>query len=138
MKWWPKLTGLEEAEQAAHQSAGVCFTIAALTALLAGMSLWLRKPVLGIDSWAFTDAIIFAIAGWRVWRLSRTWAVLALVLYILERVYAFASSPAPFVGGFIGVAFTLLLISGVRGTFAYWSFKKKEPAGAFEAAAGAK
>ena len=87
MKWyWPKLTGLKEAEQAAHQGAGVCFVITVFTAIVAGMSLWFDRPVLGMDAWAFADAIIFAIAGWRVWRLSRIWAVLALVIYVIEKV----------------------------------------------------
>src|ERR1019366_643354 len=134
MKWyWPKLTGLKEAEQAAHQGAGVCFVISVFTAIVAGMSLWLDRPVLGIDAWAFADAIIFAIAGWRIWRLSRIWAVLALAIYVIEvieKVYAaeVTSGPAPPAGAFISVVLTLVLIGGVRGTFAYYAFKKKESA----------
>jgi len=65
MKWyWPKLTSLKEAEEAAHAGAGVCFLIAAFRASVAGACLWLGKPVLGMDTWASADAIIFAIAGW--------------------------------------------------------------------------
>lgn len=127
MNWyWPKLTGLKEAEKAAHEGAGVCCIIAVFTSIVAGMSLWLDKPVLGMDVWAFADATIFAIAGWRVWRLSRTWAVLALIIYIMERAYAVASGPVPAAGAFISVVFTLLLIGGVRGTFVYTRLKKKE------------
>lgn len=140
MKWyWPKLTGLKEAEQAAHQGAGVCFVIAVFTAIVAGMSLWLDRPVLGIDAWAFADAIIFGIAGWRVWRLSRIWAVLALVIYIMDTVYAVevTSGPVPHAGAaYLRVVFTLVLISGVRGTFAYYAFKKKESAASFGATVG--
>jgi hypothetical protein len=139
MKWyWPKVTGLKEAEQAAHEGAGVCFVIATFTAIVAGMSLWLDKPVLGIHAGAFVDAIIFAIAGWRVWRLSRIWAVLALVIYVMERVYALevTSGPVPPAGAFISVVITLVLISGVRGTFAYHAFKKKESAAAPGATVG--
>jgi hypothetical protein len=129
MRWfWPKLAGLKEAEQAAHEGAGVCFVIAVFTAIVAGTSLWLDKPVLGMDAWAFADAIIFAIAGWRVWRLSRIWAVLALVIFVMETVYAVevTSGPVPPAGAFIRMVFTLVLISSVRGTFAYYAFKKKE------------
>jgi len=139
MKWyWPKLTGLKEAEQAAHQGAGVCFVIAVFTAIVAGMSLWLRRPVMGIDAWAFLDAIIFAIAGWRVWRLSRIWAVLALVIFVGETIYAVeaTSGPIPPGGAFIRMVFILVLINGVRGTFAYCAFKRKESTASFGTIAG--
>jgi len=139
MKWyWPKLTSLKEAEQAAHEGAGACFVIAVFTAIVAGMSLWLDRPVLGMDAWAFADAMIFAIAAWRVWRLSRIWAVLALVIYVMGRVRAVevTSGPVPPVGVFIIVVFTLVLISSVRGTFAYYAFKKKEAAAASGATVG--
>jgi len=129
MKWyWPELTGLKEAEQAARQGAGICFVIAAFTAVAAGVSLWLRKPVLAIDASAFADAIIFAVAGWRIWRLSRVWAVLALVIFVGETVYAVetTSGPIPPGGAFIRMVLILVLISGVRGTFAYCALKRKE------------
>jgi hypothetical protein len=78
-----------------------------------------------MDAGAFLDAGIFAIAGWRIWRLSRTWAVLALTIFILEGVYAVAVHPLPAVF-LIRVTLTLVLISGVRGTFAYHRFRSKE------------
>jgi hypothetical protein len=139
MHWyWPKLTGLKEAERAAHEGAGVCFVIAVFTAIVAGISLWLDKPVLGMDAWAFADAIIFAIAGWRVWRLSRIWAVLALVIFVLETVYAVevTSGRVPPAGAFIRVVFTLALINSVRGTWTYRAFKKRESAAASGAVVG--
>jgi hypothetical protein len=139
MKWyWPKLTGLKKAEQAAHQGASVCFVIAVFTAIVAGMSLWLDRPVMGIDAWAFADSIIFGIAGWRVWRLSRIWAVLAIVIYIMETVYAVevTSGRVPPAGAYLRVVFTLVLISGVRGTFAYAGLKKKESTAASGATVG--
>ena len=135
MKWyWPKLTDLKESEKAAHQGAVVCFLVAGGTAIVAGMSVWLDKPVLGMDAWAFVDAGIFAIAGWRIWRLSRIWAVLALAIFIIETVYAVESSPAiPAAGAYVRVVLALALIGSVRGTFAYQSFKKKESAASLAA-----
>ncbi len=128
MSWyWPKLTDLKESEEAAHQGAGVCFFIAGVTAIVAGVSVSLDKPVLGMDAWAFIDAGIFAIAGWRIWRLSRIWAVLALAIFISETVYAAESSPhVPAAGAYLRAVLALALIGSVRGTFAYQSFKKKE------------
>jgi hypothetical protein len=116
----------------------MCIVIAVFTAIVAGMSLWLGRPVLGIDAWAFADAVIFGIAGWRVWRLSRIWAVLALVIYIMETVYAVeaTSGSVPAAGAYLRVLFTLVLISGVRGTFAYYAFKRKESAASFGTTVG--
>lgn len=135
MKWyWPQLTDLKESEKAAHEGAGVCVLVAGCTAVIAGVSVWLDKPVLGMDAWAFVDAGIFAIAGWRIWRLSRAWAVLALAMFILESVYALAVRPLP--GVFlIRVVFALVLLSSVRGTFAYQRFRSKESLASFGAPA---
>jgi hypothetical protein len=47
VKWyWPELTDLKESEKAAHEGAGVCFLVAGGTAIVAGISVWLDKPVL--------------------------------------------------------------------------------------------
>lgn len=123
MKWyWPELTDLKESEKAAHEGAGVCFLVAGGTAIIAGMSVWLDKPVLGMDVWALVDAGIFAIAGWRIWRLSRIWAVLALATFIAESINAIALHPLPAVFLIRGTL-TLVLIGSVRGTFAYHRFR---------------
>jgi len=96
VKWyWPELTGPKESEKAAHGGASVCFLVAGVTATLAGMSVWMDKPVLGMDAWALADAGIFAVAGWRFWRLSRIWAVLALAMFIAESVYTIAPHHLP-------------------------------------------
>jgi hypothetical protein len=83
---------------------------------------------------AFVDAGFFAIAGWRIWRLSRTWAVLALAMFILESVYALAVHPLPAVF-LIRVTLAMVLIGGVRGAFAYHRFRSKESLTSFSAVA---
>ena len=131
MKWyWPELTDLKESEKAAHEGAGVCFLVAGGSAIIGAMSVWLGKPVIGMDAGVFIDGGIFAIAGWRIWRLSRVWAVLALTMFILESVYALAIHPLPAVF-LIRVTLTLILISGVRGTFACRRFRSKESLASF-------
>jgi hypothetical protein len=138
MKWyWPKLTGLEESEQAARQGAGACFLIAVITAIMAGISAWFDKPVMGVDAWGFADALIFAAAGWRIWLLSRTSAVLALAIFIIETVYAVESSrDVPAAGAYVRAVLALVLIGSVRGTFAYHAFRKKESGVSLEATVG--
>jgi hypothetical protein len=137
VKWyWPELTSPEDSEKAARGGAGVCFLVAGVTAMAAGASAWLGRPVLGMHAGAFVDAGIFAIAGWRIWRLSRTWAVLALAIFILETAYAVESSPAiPAAGAYLRVILALVLTGSVRGTFAFHSFKKKESAASLAAGA---
>ena len=127
MSWyWPRLTDLKESEEAAHQGAGACFFVASVTAIVAGVSVSLNKPVLGMSAWAFVDAGIFAIAGWRIWRLSRIWAVLALVLYIIEMVYVVESSPHVSSGAaFLRALLALAIFGSVRGTFAYHCSKRR-------------
>ena len=129
MRWyWPELTDLQDSEKAAHQGAGVCFLVAGVTAIIAGTSALLGRPVLGMHPEAFIDAGLFAIAGWRIWRLSRIWAVLALAMFTLETVYAVESrSSMPASGAYLRVVLALVLISGVRGTFAYHRFRSNEP-----------
>ena len=110
-----------------RDGCGVCFFIAGVTAIVAGVSVSLGKPVLGLDAWAFVDAGIFAIVGWRIWRLSRIRAVSALALFIIETVYAVESSPdVPAAEAYLRVVLALALIGSVRGTFTYHSFRKKE------------
>ena len=139
---WPKLTSLKEAEQAAHRGAWGCFLIAAFTAVVAGISLWSDKPVLGIDAEAFVGVLICLIAGWRIWRLSRIWAVLILVIVIIDKLRMIAlvlipSSAAGFAGAiFMSVVITVVLIGSVRGTFAYHAIKKKESVASFGMTAG--
>lgn len=136
MKWyWPELTDPKGSEKAAHEGAGVCFLVAVVSAIIGVISVWLGKPVIGMDAGVFVDGGIFTIAGWRIWRLSRIWAVLALTMFILESVYALTLHPLPAVF-LIRVTLTLVLVSSVRGTFAYHRFKSKEPLPSLSATAG--
>ncbi len=125
LKWfWPELADVKESEKAAREGAAVCFLVAGGSAIIGAMSVWLGKPVFGMDAVVFIDAGIVAIAGWRIWRLSRIWAVLALTMFILTSVYALDSRPLlPVL--LIRVILTLILISGVRGTFAYHRFRSR-------------
>jgi hypothetical protein len=129
--FWPKLTSLKRAEQAARIGAGVCFLIAAITTL----------TVLGGHPWELVEVLICVVAGWRVWRLSRIWAVLILVLYAanfcLNVSSLVSSSDAGFEAGIIMfVVIAVGLIGGVRGTFAYQAIKKKESAASWATAGG--
>jgi hypothetical protein len=136
MRWyWPEVTDVNAAEDAVHKGAGACFFIAGVTALVASISIYLKKPVLGIDGWSFVDAALFAISGWRMWRLSRPWAVFALALFLVEKVYALAMNPVPS-GIVMSIVLILMLIGGVRGAFAHHRLKAIPAPESVSAAAG--
>lgn len=116
----------QESEKAAHGGAGICFFVAAVTSIIASISVYTGKSVIGLDAWAFVDAAVFAFAGWRIWKMSRTWAVVALALYVCESVVRLAGSPKPASGLVMTVIFVLALIAGVRGTFAHHRLAKNE------------
>ena len=111
--------------------------MAGLTGLVAAISTFSGEPIVGLTAWSFVDAALFAFAGWRVWKLSRTWAVIGLVLYIAERIDRLAyTRTTP--GVVMAVIFTLALVSGVRGTFAHHRLTATQGEAARAAAVGRK
>lgn len=124
MRWyWPNLSNVKDAEQAAHRGGWACFVLAGGMVFAVGM---------GASTWDFCYALILLIAGWRIWQLSRIWAVLVLVWAVLGfvalLVVGIALGPLVFIPILLNLAFTVVLIDGVRGTFAYHAIMKKEPA----------
>ena len=121
MEIWPKISDKQSAMDAAHWSAGICYFVAVVTAIAAIIALISGHEVLGLDGWSLFDAVIFAFFGWRIWKLSRTVAVLALVLYCAEKTYQLSESKNPG-NSIILILFILGLVQGIRGTFAYKKF----------------
>jgi len=122
---WPKIEDVNTAETAVRGGIGASAIIAAVTGIAAILSIAYRKPILGLDGWALVDAALFAFAAWRIHKMSRTWAIVGLSLYLLEVADRFASRP----GGAVGVLtiiFILAFISAIRGTFAFHRYRKQE------------
>jgi hypothetical protein len=119
---WPKAADRQSAVEAARASAGICYFVAAVTGCAAIISIFSEHKVLGVDGWGLFDAGMFTLFGWRIWKLSRVFAVLGLVLYCAEAAYKLADgggSPA----SLIMILFIWGLIQGIRGTFAYKRFQ---------------
>jgi hypothetical protein len=72
------------------------------------------------NAFGFVDAAIFAGIAYGIRRRSRTAAVIALVLYVSNVVYAFiiVGPSLRLLPAFVTLAF----VHGVRGTFAYHKF----------------
>ncbi len=126
MSWyWPEIKDASTAKDAVYGAAGVSVFIAVVTALLAILSLVYKKPILGLDGLALVDAGLFALVAWRIHNMSRTWAVIGLVLYLLEVGERLVSRPSA-AFGVMTIIFILALIGGIRGAFAFHRYNKQE------------
>jgi hypothetical protein len=114
--FWPDVSSVEGCKTAAHVGAVASFFIAGVTAGVPSTG----AVGSGLNA-SFPDAAIFAFAGWRIWKLSRAWAVISLVLHILGLAFQSPiSSTAEAIGAILmTIVLALALVSGIRGTFAY-------------------
>ena len=117
--FWPKVDDIESAKAATLQGVITAAFISVVTAVIATISLVAQEPVLGIDAWAYIDAILMAIVAWRVKRFSRAFALGGTALFIIEKTVQFLSQDA-FRMAFI---LSIFLINGTRGVFVYNRFK---------------
>jgi hypothetical protein len=113
---WPSITDEESARKAAKQGVIAAGFVAVITALFATISM-AGTTVMNISAWAYIDAVIFAAIAFGIYKMSRTAAVLGLLLYLLEKLMMLSSiRPASiFLIGILIIAF----VNSVRGTFAY-------------------
>ena len=126
MAWyWPTIEDEGSAEHATKAAIGVSGFIAAVTGLAAVLSIVYHKPILGLDGWGLIDAAIFAWIAWRVSKVSRIWAVVGLLMYLMEVGYKLATNPSGALG-ILTIIFILTYINAIRGAFAYHRYRKAE------------
>jgi serine/threonine-protein kinase len=107
--FWPPLDTLDSARKAGREGAWACLLIVIVNVAMVVLDI-LYSDVL-------VDTVIFAVFGIAIYKMSRVGAVLALLLYVVERVYMLSEwgvSP-----NFLSLILLLMFIHGVRGTFAY-------------------
>ena len=126
MAWyWPKIDDADTAREAVKGGVAACIFISAFTGLMAILSLIYRKPIFGIDGLGLVNAALFAFVGWRIHRMSRTFAVIGLVLHLAEvgdRVLNGRNGAV----GVLTLLFILGFVGAIRGTFAFYSYRKQE------------
>jgi hypothetical protein len=122
--YWPEIKDTATAKDAVLGAAAVSAFVAAITGLLAILSLIYKKPILGLDGLALVDAGLFALVAWRIYRMSRTWAVIGLLLYLLGAGWRLVNRPSAAVG-VMTIIFILAFIGGIRGTFAFHKYQKE-------------
>ena len=125
MSWyWQDVNDKESAAYATRLAMWASYIVAGATTLLAVLSITSGKAILGVSGWSLLDAVLFAIIGWRISRLSRAWAIVGLCLYILEAVSSIGSRGLGI--GVLTIIFIIAYINAVRGTFAYHRLAKLE------------
>lgn len=125
MSWfWKEIYDKETAEDATKAAVGVSYFVAGLTGLLAVISLFVGKSIMGVSGWSLVDAALFAIVGWRIGKLSRGWTIFGALLYLLEAVISMGTR-----GGGIGVltiVFLIAYVNAIRGVFAHHRYERTE------------
>src|SRR5262249_44769007 len=128
MGWfWPEIYDRDTAQEPARRGAWVALFVAALTALLALLSLAFHSVILGITPASLLDAVIFGVTGWHTYKMSRAWAVTGMVLYLANVLYGLSQGRF----GVLAVVFLFAFLNAIRGTFAFHRFSQEgaEPAG---------
>ena len=118
--WWPSVETEVEARGAAYQGAGAAVFVASVTGLFSVLAMFDIRILPGFSPLSLVDAGLFAIMAWRIYRMSRAWALVGLLGYVSERAYSIYVHGATATAGWIvGVIILLGFVNGVRGTFAY-------------------
>jgi hypothetical protein len=136
MSWyWKEINDKGSAEDATKAAVGISYFIAAVTGLIAVLSIVYAKPIIGLDGWSLVDAVLFVVIGWRISRLSRAWAVVGIALYLLEAIDSIGQRGVRV--GVLTIVFTIAYVNALRGVFAYHKYAKLQAAEASESASAA-
>jgi hypothetical protein len=122
--YWAKIEDMKSAQDAALGAAGIALFCTIVSGVLAVLSIIYDKPILGINGWSPVDATLFAVCAWRIWKMSRSWAIVGLLLYLLEVVWR-VQNGIKAAGIIVSIIFTLAFVGGVRGTFAFHRYSKE-------------
>jgi hypothetical protein len=128
--WRPDVSDKDSAEKAIVNGFGAAAFVASVTTIIALISIFLHKPILGIDCWGLFDAMIFAAIAFGIYKKSRASPVAGLVVYVIERVYMMSTNGAPTSGVIMTFILTMSFVHGIRGTFAYSKFNRQVVANA--------
>lgn len=122
MSYWSKITDAKTARDAAMQGVGASIFVAGVTGLVAILSIVLKHPVLGIDGLGLVDAGLFGVIAWRTHRMSRPWALVGLLLYIVEQGVRIKNGQISAGSLLLVVILILGFSNGVRGVFGFHRF----------------
>lgn len=125
--YWPTVGNLADAEWASNAGFWAALMCAVAITLVATLSLFAERELIGVDPFAYVDAALFAIIAWRIRCRSRVFAVIGLALFAFEKVYQFVTQPLAYGGALVAIALLLAFVHGVRGTFAWHRLRSETP-----------
>ena len=123
--WWPKISDQDSAIEASKAGFWAALTVAIITAVFATIALVSHKDIASINASAYLDAILFSIIAWRIKNYSKFFAVVGVLLFLIEKVVQFQSSGAQ--GWPLAIILLLMFISGARGVFAFHRYESEQP-----------
>ncbi len=117
LKWiWPPLPDEPSARSAIKGGFWACIFIVVVNTAIGAYAFEENRKVDGYyDAWVLVDAALFAIIAWRLWKNSRTWSVIGLILWAMELVDKLRNATATF--GVITILIFLAILNAARGTF---------------------
>jgi hypothetical protein len=110
------------ARKAARAASWAAFFVAFVTGVVAFLASAGMALFKGVGPAAWLDAVVFATLGVGIWRMSRIAAVVALVLYIVERI---VMVPVVGLNPVMMIAMVTCFAQGVRGTWAFHKFRQQ-------------
>jgi len=126
--YWPRIVDRTTARRAAAQGAAMDgFSAIVTLAVIFWNTFYPVIPIFAefnLDH--LLDVATCTLLAWLIyWRLSRVAAVISLGYYIAGQVLFFSHHPEAH-PDFRLLIYSLMLINGIRGTFAYWRYRSVE------------
>lgn len=124
--FWPAIDSIKRAREVAQQGFWAAVVVAVITSIVAIIAIATGGTLgLPVSAWSFIDVGIFVAIAIGIRRMSRIAAVLGLVVYVGNQLYIWSVTGPRTTGMIVVVFLTLAFIHGVRGTFAYHSYRKQ-------------
>ncbi len=122
---WPRISDKQSARNTVVGGFWACVFIVVVETGIASYALAEHQKVFGYyDGWILVDGVLFAIIAWRLWKNSRTWAVIGVLLMALENIDKIQHAAGTF--NVISVILFLAILNAARGTFALHKYTAQE------------
>jgi hypothetical protein len=125
--WWADITDSASAKGAALNGVVAAAIFSTFTTIAAIVSMSLGHSVMGIDAAGLVDAALFGVVAWRIYRMSRPWAVVGLCLYLFEIGFKLFHGGLQSGGVFVALFMTTAFVNGIRGVFKFHEYAKASP-----------
>jgi hypothetical protein len=128
-KWyWPDVSDLEGAKEAARYGMCCAVFVAGVTTLFVPLAIF-GFSFMGIKPNALLDAVLFAGIAFGLSRYSRIAAVAGFALFVIEKIYMVMATGSFLAVGVLGILIALGFLNSIRRTFAHAKLGGAAPGG---------